>query len=202
MKPTLLLTVCLSALAGHLSAHTVDHHDVISHVAMPKVEFATLTGNRLVLGKKDGKIQALNAVPVARVAALGNTRIPHASNLQMMQAAFGKFPKLRTRSDARYFYVESDAIPDHNMMVGIKAWQQQVPVPQPFTGDNAWQIPLNPVPARNPMSTRNNFLRGAIAFAVNGVPIFNALNNRGVDSFAAGELDNWGGHCGRGDDYH
>lgn len=183
-------------------AHTIDHHDVAPHIETPEIEFATITGNRLVLGKKDGKLRALNSVPVARVAAVGSTRIPKSSNLALMQSAFGKFRKLRTRSDGRWFYVESDAIPDHNMMVGIKAWQQQVPIPQPFTGDNSWQIPLNPVPARNPMSTRNNFLRGAIALAVNGVPIFNALNNRGVDAFAAGELDNWGGHCGRGDDYH
>ena len=28
------------------------------------------------------------------------------------------------------------------------------------------------------------------------------LNNRGDDTFLAGELDKWGGHCGRGDDYH
>lgn len=38
--------------------------------------------------------------------------------------------------------------------------------------------------------------------AVNGVPIFNALNNRGDDAFLAGELDEFGGHCGRADDYH
>lgn len=45
-------------------------------------------------------------------------------------------------------------------------------------------------------------MRGAIAIAVNGVPIFNALNNRGDDALLAGELDDWGGHCGRADDYH
>ena len=28
------------------------------------------------------------------------------------------------------------------------------------------------------------------------------MNNRGVDAYLAGELDKWGGHCGRGDDYH
>ncbi len=38
--------------------------------------------------------------------------------------------------------------------------------------------------------------------AINGVPIFNALNNRGDDAYLAGELDEYGGHCGRGDDYH
>ena len=34
------------------------------------------------------------------------------------------------------------------------------------------------------------------------IPIFNALNNRGENAFEEGELDNWGGHFGRGDDYH
>jgi hypothetical protein len=52
------------------------------------------------------------------------------------------------------------------------------------------------------MSAKTHFLRGAIALAVNGVPIFNAPNNRGDDALLAGELDDWGGHCGRADDYH
>jgi hypothetical protein len=45
-------------------------------------------------------------------------------------------------------------------------------------------------------------MKGAVAVAVNGIPIFNALNNRGEDSYAIGELDQWGGHCGKADDYH
>ena len=94
-------------------------------------------------------------------------------------------------------------MPDHDMMVGITAWQQQVPIPQPYFGSNAWQIPLNPVPARNPMSTKTNFFRGAIALAVNGVRIFNPIKNNGVtDTLIAGELDKWGEHCGRADHYH
>ena len=120
-------------------------------------------------------------------------------------AAFAPFEKLKaiaTRSDDRWFYVESNGIPDHPLMVGIRAWQQQVPLPQPYTGDNAWRIPLRPVPAAEPVTTKGKFLRGAIALAVNGIPIFNPLNNRGEDAFAIGELDGFGGHCGRGDDYH
>ncbi len=35
----------------------------------------------------------------------------------------------------------------------------------------------------HPMSTKNDFLRGAIALAVNGVPIFNPLNNHGDDAY-------------------
>jgi hypothetical protein len=194
---TLLLAAGPSAFA-----HTIDHHDLVPHITVPKIEFATITGNRLVLGKKDGKLQALNTVPVARFAAVGSTTLPSAS-ARLMQSAFGAFPKVKTRSDGRHFYIESDSIPDHNMMVGITAWQQQVPIPQPYTGNNAWQIPLNPVPARNPLSAKNNFFRGAIALAVNGIPIFNPIKNNGVtDTFTAGELDQWGGHCGRADDYH
>lgn len=116
--------------------------------------------------------------------------------------AFVKTKAIHTRWDENYFYVESKGIPDHRMMVGIASWQQQVPLPQNYTGENSWQIPLNPKPAKKPLSTKNRFLRGAIAIAVNGVPIFNPLNNRGDDAFLFGELDEYGGHCGRADDYH
>jgi phosphatidylethanolamine-binding protein (PEBP) family uncharacterized protein len=111
-------------------------------------------------------------------------------------------PKVSVRWDERFLYVESNGLPSHNMMVGITAWQQQVPLPQNYTGTNAWQIPLAPVPAKEPASIRNRFLRGAIALAVNGIPIFNPQNNRGEVSQEIGELDEWGGHCGRADDYH
>lgn len=115
---------------------------------------------------------------------------------------FAKFKGVKTRRDGDTLFVESNGLPEHNMMVGIRSWQQQVPLPQPFSGNNAWQIPLKPKLAANPISAKDNLFRGAIALAVNGVPIFNALNNRGEDAFLAGELDQWGGHCGRGDDYH
>ena len=118
-------------------------------------------------------------------------------------AAFQPFgPKVKTRSDDRFFYVESNGMPDHKLMVGITNWQQQVPLPQRYSGQNAWQFPLNPVPTANPLSAKSHFFRGAMAIAANGVPIFNALNNRGEDSYRIGELDEFGGHCGRADDYH
>ena len=101
-----------------------------------------------------------------------------------------------------YYMVESNGIPSHQMMVGIKSWQQQIPTPQPYSGTNAWPIPVTPVISKAPISNKGHFLRGAIAIAVNGIPIFNALNNRGDDAYLAGELDDFGGHCGRADDYH
>ncbi len=116
--------------------------------------------------------------------------------------AFVQLKAIKTRWDDRFFYVESNGIPAHQLMVGITAWQQQVPLPQKYVGENSWQIPLHPVPAKKPQSTKGRFLRGAIALAANGVPIFNPLNNRGEDSYLIGELDEFGGHCGRADDYH
>lgn len=104
--------------------------------------------------------------------------------------------------NSKYYLVESNGIPAHQMMVGIKSWQQQVPTIQNYTGSNAWSIPIKPVIAAKSVSAKDHFLRGAIAIAVNGVPIFNALNNRGDDALLSGELDNWGGHCGQADDYH
>lgn len=120
-----------------------------------------------------------------------------------IESAFDPFkPNVNTYWDEEYFYVESKGIPAHQMMVGITSWQQQVPIPQCYTGTNAWSIPLHPVLASSPLSTAEHFMKGAIALAANGVPIFNARNNQGIDSYLAGELDAFGGHCGRADDYH
>ena len=118
-------------------------------------------------------------------------------------SAFEPFKdRVKVRWDDRWLYVESNGMPAHDMMVGITAWQQQVPLPKDYTGANAWQIPLHPVPSKTPASIKGRFMRGAIAVAANGIPIFNPQNNRGEVSAEIGELDQWGGHCGRGDDYH
>ena len=124
-----------------------------------------------------------------------------------INAAFSPFAANVTTSwDNNYFYVESKGIPTtHTMMVGISnhGWQQQVPIPQCYTGNNHWSIPLNPIIATTPVPVNaSHFTRGAIALAINGVPIFNPFTNTGVDAFLDGQLDNFGGHCGRGDDYH
>ena len=106
-------------------------------------------------------------------------------------APFNHFaPLVQTRFDDNFLYIESNSIPDHPMMIGITAWQQQVPLPQPYNGNNAWRIPLHPVVAKNPLSAKDNFFRGAIALAANGVPIFNPIKNDDkTDTLLAGELD-------------
>lgn len=124
------------------------------------------------------------------------------NDVNFLTSIFTKFSQVTTDSDSEWFYIASNGLPAHNMMVGITNWQQQVPIDQNYTGNNTWAIPIQPELADNPLSTQTNLLKGAIAIGVNGIPIFNPLNNRGEDANAIGELDLWGGHCGRADDYH
>lgn len=125
------------------------------------------------------------------------------TDISVLEQAFAPYKdQVKTSYDNDYFYIESNGLPTHGMMVGITNWQQQIPVPQNYTQNNHWSIPLHPILATTILSTKNNFMRGAIAIAVNGVPIFNPLNNRGEDAYLIGELDQWGGHCGKADDYH
>lgn len=170
------------------------------------LDFETLSSNdRKWVDAKMARIREINAnrVPL-RLVSRSEQALPDDSPAHVLRAAFAPFEKaLGLRWDDRYFYVESDGMPDHPMMIGITAWQQQVPIPQNYKGTNAWRIPLYPVPARKPMSAKDNFFRGAIALAINGIPIFNPIKNDGVtDTNLAGELDKFGGHCGRADDYH
>ncbi|MEM8857294.1 MAG: YHYH protein [Chloroflexota bacterium] len=121
----------------------------------------------------------------------------------VMINAFNQFELVSVTSDDEYVYISHPTgLPTHPMMTGITNWQQQVPIPQDYTGQNSWAIPLNPVFTDNGLSTTETSFRGAIAVAVNGIPIFTAVNNRGEDAFEIGELDEWGGHSGRADDYH
>ncbi|WP_068545681.1 metallophosphoesterase [Thalassotalea crassostreae] len=111
--------------------------------------------------------------------------------------------KVNIAWDENYLYVEADSMADHQMMVGITAWNRQVPIPQPYKGGNAWRIPLDPKIAETAISAKNTLFKGSIAVAANGIPIFNPIKQDGrTDTFLNGELDEFGGHAGRADDYH
>ncbi len=117
--------------------------------------------------------------------------------------SFRPFADVSVRWDEDHFFVESNSMPAHRMMVGIRAWNQQVPLPQSYVGDNAFRFPLRPQFSDEPVSGRETLFRGAIAVAANGIPIFNPIKQDGrTDTFLAGELDEFGGHAGRADDYH
>lgn len=162
------------------------------------------------------EVKAMNEQLAAQALSQPEQAKSAKSGAPVQAAPFNVFaPFVNTRWDDRWLYVESDGLPhvpggkpgtyvfSHPMMVGIRAWQQQVPLPQSYRGTNAWQIPLKPELADNPVSAQEHLFRGAIALAANGVPIFNPIKNDGrTDTFLAGELDEFGGHCGRADDYH
>lgn len=181
---------------SHVHPHEAEHiHPYEAHphsTGMPR----SLSRRTLLIGMAAGFGVALcgSLIRPGEVSAAGSVvKLPGFS-------AFSS--SVKTLKSGQYYLVESTGLPLHNMMIGITNWQQQVPVPQPYSGSNAWKIPVSPKPAATPISAKNNLFRGAIALAADGVPIFNALNNRGEDSYLIGELDKWGGHCGRADDYH
>ena len=161
--------------------------------------------DRAEVEKRMAEVKAIND---RLVAAAGQLHVAPVPGKPMQATPFDAFaPFVKTRWDERWLYIESDGLPHapvaHPMMVGITAWQQQVPLPQAYTGANAWQVPLKPELADQPVSAKEQLFRGAIAIAANGIPIFNPIKNDGrTDTFLAGELDEFGGHCGRGDDYH
>lgn len=182
----------LTLAAAHASAHPWHRHAV--EAAGDEARGRGADGD-------DGQRPAPGEPRVVFVAAAKPAR-PLPADIAAAFRPFEELGAIACRSDDRFFLVESNGIPNHPLMVGIRSWQQQVPLPQKYVGENAWRIPLVPVPAADPALTKDRFLRGAIALAVNGIPIFNPLNNRGDDAFLAGELDDHGGHCGRADDYH
>lgn len=169
---------------SHVHPHPIHHH---SH-PISRRTFLTAVG----FGALSLRSLAQNPLAIATTDAPALAAIfkPFASRLDL-------------KWDADYLYVGSNGIPDHPMMIGITAWQQQVPIPQDYYGPNAWRLPLHPVKAAHPLSAKDGFFRGAIALAADGIPIFNPIKNDGhTDTFLAGELDEYGGHCGRADDYH
>jgi len=204
MKTFPVLLLLATSLAAHdlastdrdaLRAHLLEEWSVKMKLAA-KREGEAAEGTGWKANATTHVASTVSALQLAAAAVAGAADAPQAAK------AFLPFTKLDLRADGEFLYVGSNGLPDHNMMVGITAWQQQVPLPQPYFGDNAWRIPLKPVPAKEPAMIKGRFLRGAIALAVNGIPIFNPQNNRGEISYEIGELDQWGGHCGRADDYH
>lgn len=161
---------------------------------------ATLPQSKAATGTTTSPVTALATSPTADSDAACQDRTAR------FQAA-GGLAQVHCESGA--LIVESDGLAREPMMVGITAWQQQVPLPQPYQGANAYRLPLHPVPAAQPTPTSGV---GAVAVALNGVPVFNPTKpSQGGDQEIytpqndpklIGELDDCGGHSGRGDDYH
>lgn len=108
--------------------------------------------------------------------------------------------------DDGHAYIHSDSYASHEMMTGIVATNEQIPVPAP--GYFA-PIKFNPSFTGEPQ-TRDS----SLAVAVNGVPIFDYSSGGEMsiddlyhyharrDTIHLKQLDICGGHTGRADDYH
>ena len=100
----------------------------------------------------------------------------------------------------------SNTYPDHELMTGIVATNEQVPVPA-----KAYSAPI---PVSPKLGTQPQTRDAALGVAVNGVPIFDYTGGGEMsledlhhhqtqhDTLQTQQLDICGGHAGRGDDYH
>ncbi|MCX2840908.1 YHYH protein [Microbulbifer thermotolerans] len=111
--------------------------------------------------------------------------------------------KVDVTCDSDYAYVASATYPAHDMMNGITGTNEQIPVPAPH-----YRAPIKLNPASSDQLTT---IDGAVGVAVNGVPIYDYSTQGELDvhhydpqhdTVRLGQLDNCGGHAGRGDDYH
>tara|TARA_R110001583_G_scaffold51161_4_gene159715 strand:- start:45 stop:2324 length:2280 start_codon:yes stop_codon:yes gene_type:complete len=105
--------------------------------------------------------------------------------------------------DQDYAYLASSTYPDHELMTGISGTNEQVPVPA-----NGYVAPIKLNPQK---ATSVTTIDAAVGVAVNGVPIYDYSSqgeldvtqyDQSHDTLVLGQLDNCGGHAGRGDDYH
>lgn len=111
--------------------------------------------------------------------------------------------KVTVTCDDTYAYIESDTYPDHDLMNGITGTNEQIPVPA--RGYRA------PIKLHSEKADAITTIDASLGVAVNGVPIYDYSTQGDVspeqydashDTVLLGQLDNCGGHAGRGDDYH
>ncbi|MBK9038002.1 MAG: YHYH protein [Bdellovibrionales bacterium] len=120
------------------------------------------------------------------------------------QAGFSK--NVQVSCDNAQAKLSSNTYPEHELMNGIVNTNEQVPVP---AGHYTAPIPLEPH-FTGKAKTRD----AALAIAVNGVPIYDYTGGGEMteadlhhhqlhhDTVLTQQLDECGGHAGRGDDYH
>ena len=111
--------------------------------------------------------------------------------------------KVTITCDTTKAELTSNTYPDHDLMNGIIATNEQIPVEAP---GHTVPVMLAPTFAPAPLT-----VDGALGVAVNGVPIYDysgagdidtSTYDPAVDTLVTGQLDHCGGHSGRGDDYH
>lgn len=177
----LALTLALSAPAAA--------HDDASLVAAKVGQSCTKPGQvqgSLICKKVGGRLQWV------KVAAAANTVDP----LCVATTYIGQVKNLRCSGTEITFNSNGLPEPSTPTMIGITATNQQYP----SAHDYSYDFPRKPVVAATPTVPGD----GAIGVAVDGVPLFSPWTQAALlqHTLDAGELDECGGHAGRGDDYH
>ena len=145
-----------------------------------------------------------NSVSASTSPAIDTNRCTAIKN-SIIDAGFGS--EVTVSCENNHAYLASDTYPSHDLMNGITATNEQTAVP---AKDYTSPILLSPSPINSGSFTTRD---AALGVAVNGVPIYDyssggelnisnwSYDSKG-DTHALGQLDNCGGHSGRGDDYH
>ncbi|MCG9580339.1 YHYH protein [Vibrio tubiashii] len=151
--------------------------------------------------KKDKKPKR-GTPPTALILPTTSIDSPECTKVQESFLKAG-FSNVSVVCDETYAYVQSDTYPEHDVMNGITGTNEQIPVP---ASQYVAPIRLSPEKAKSYTS-----IDAALGIAINGVPIYDysaqgELNPERYqstkDTVKLGQLDQCGGHAGRGDDYH
>ncbi|MEP3351499.1 MAG: YHYH protein [Marinomonas sp.] len=141
--------------------------------------------------------------PQINVPSLENSVDSEACSAVKKSVIEAGFDDVTVTCDNTYAYVQSDTYPDHSLMNGIIGTNEQIPVP---ALNYAAPILLHPH-----MADHKTSIDAAVGVAVNGVPIYDYSAQGELDpehydpkqdTILLGQLDECGGHAGRGDDYH
>jgi len=168
----------------------------------PNISFAVVGSYQFSLTVSDAELSSQADLVQVTVKQSDNTQQTPCQRVQMSVQDAG-FLDVTVNCDDQFAYIISDTYPDHELMNGISGTNEQIPVPAiNYTAP----IKLNPEQKGNLTS-----IDAALGVAVNGVPIYDYSAqgeldpyqyDPGTDTLLLGQLDNCGGHAGRGDDYH
>jgi len=153
-------------------------------------------------------IQSFTGAAVLSSALTAGSTLAHEDHCTAVRdsvSAAGFADSVTVECDGEFARIISNTYPDHEVMTGIVATNEQTAVPARF----AAPVPLSPQLGDAPQ-TRD----AALGVAVNGVPIYDYTAGGEMsqadlqhhqtrhDTFLTQQLDFCGGHAGRGDDYH
>ena len=123
--PTMVKATLLTADHDQVRLQTLDGRVISTSIK-------TLTAEDLkFVHQRQERMLELNTQPFVRLTAFQSKDNQGVANPPALANFFKPFAKtIHFHWDRDFLFVESTGMPDHPMMTGITAWQQQVPIPQ------------------------------------------------------------------------